>query len=112
MILGIPKEILENETRVAVIPATVKQYISAGFDVKIETGAGLKSQITDNDFKEAGAEILSDASSVFSSSDMILKVNSPTDDELSMIKDGSSYISFFQTMKDCVCIGSFLLYIL
>ena len=100
MILGIPKEILENETRVAVIPATVKQYISAGFDVKIESGAGLKSQITDNDFKEAGAEILSDASSVFNSSDMILKVNSPTDDELAMIKDGSSYISFFQTMKE------------
>ena len=100
MILGIPKEILENETRVAAIPATVKQYISAGFDVKIESGAGLKSQITDNDFKEAGAEILSDASSVFSSSDMILKVNSPTDDELAMIKDGSSYISFFQTMKE------------
>lgn len=100
MILGIPKEILENETRVAVIPATVKQYISAGFDVKIESGAGLKSQITDNDFKDAGAEILSDASSVFNSSDMILKVNSPTDDELAMIKDGSSYISFFQTMKE------------
>ena len=100
MILGIPKEILENETRVAVIPATVKQYISAGFDVKIESGAGLKSQITDNDFKEAGAEILSDASSVFNSSDMILKVNSPTDDEIAMIKDGSSYISFFQTMKE------------
>ena len=100
MILGIPKEILENETRVAAIPATVKQYISAGFDVKIESGAGLKSQITDNDFKDAGAEILSDASSVFNSSDMILKVNSPTDDELAMIKDGSSYISFFQTMKE------------
>ena len=100
MILGIPKEILENETRVAVIPATVKQYISAGFDVKIESGAGLKSQITDNDFKEVGAEILSDASSVFNTSDMILKVNSPTDDEIAMIKDGSSYISFFQTMKE------------
>ncbi|MBV66742.1 MAG: NAD(P)(+) transhydrogenase (Re/Si-specific) subunit alpha [Candidatus Marinimicrobia bacterium] len=100
MILGIPKEILENETRVAAIPATVKQYISAGFDVKIESGAGLKSQITDNDFKDAGAEILPDASSVFNSSDMILKVNSPTDDELAMIKDGSSYISFFQTMKE------------
>jgi len=100
MILGIPKEILENETRVAAIPATVKQYISVGFDVKIESGAGLKSQITDNDFKEAGAEILSDASSVFNTSDMILKVNSPTDDEIAMIKDGSSYISFFQTMKE------------
>ena len=100
MILGIPKEILENETRVAAIPATVKQYISAGFEVKIESGAGLKSQISDDEFKAVGAEILSDASSVYSSSDMILKVNSPTNDELSMIKDGSSYISFFQTMKE------------
>lgn len=100
MILGIPKEILENETRVAAIPATVKQYISAGFEVKIESGAGLKSQISDDEFKAAGAEILTDASSVYSSSDMILKVNSPTNDELSMIKDGSSYISFFQTMKE------------
>ena len=51
MILGIPKEIIENETRVAVIPATVKQFISAGFTVKIESGAGLASQISDQDFK-------------------------------------------------------------
>jgi len=100
MILGIPKEILENETRVAAIPATVKQYVSAGFDVKVESGAGAKSQISDNDYKEVGAEILSDAASVFSASDMILKVNSPTEEEMSMIKDGSSYISFFQTMKE------------
>ena len=100
MILGIPKEILINETRVAAIPATVKQYVSAGFDVKVETGAGADSQISDNDYKEAGAEILPDAASVFSSSDMILKVSSPTDEEMAMIKDGSSYISFFQTMKE------------
>ena len=100
MILGIPKEILTNETRVAAIPATVKQYVSAGFDVKVETGAGADSQISDNDYKEAGAEILPDAASVFSSSDMILKVSSPTDEEMAMIKDGSSYISFFQTMKE------------
>ena len=100
MILGIPKEILINETRVAAIPATVKQYVSAGFDVKVETGAGADSQISDNEYKEAGAEILPDAASVFSSSDMILKVSSPTDEEMAMIKDGSSYISFFQTMKE------------
>lgn len=100
MILGIPKEISINETRVAAIPATVKQYVSAGFNVKVESGAGADSQISDNEYKEAGAEILPDAASVFSSSDMILKVNSPTDEEMSMIKDGSSYISFFQTMKE------------
>jgi len=100
MILGIPKEILDNETRVAAIPATVKQYISAGFTVKVQSGAGVSSQISDDDYKEVGAEIVSDASTIFSSSDMVLKVNSPTDDEMGMIKDGSSYISFFQTMKE------------
>ena len=100
MILGIPKEILENETRVAAIPATVKQYIAAGFDVKVQSGAGASSQISDNDFKEAGAEILPDAATIFNASDMILKVNSPTESEIEMIKDGSSYISFFQTMKE------------
>ena len=41
MILGIPKEILENETRVAAIPATIKQYISVGFEVKVQSGAGV-----------------------------------------------------------------------
>lgn len=100
MILGIPKEILDNESRVAAIPATVKQYVAAGFDVKVQSGAGADAQISDADFKEAGAEVLADADAIYSASDMILKVNSPTDDEIDMIKDGSSYISFFQTMKE------------
>ena len=100
MILGIPKETLNNETRVAAIPATIKQYISAGFDVKVETGAGSASQISDSDFRDVGAEILPDATSIYSQSDMVLKVNSPTDNEIEMIKNGSSYISFFQTMKE------------
>ena len=47
MILGIPREILKNETRVAVIPATVKQFVAAGFDVMVESGAGKASQISD-----------------------------------------------------------------
>ena len=100
MILGIPKETIKNETRVAVIPATVKQFVSAGLTVKIEKNAGLSSQILDSDFKEAGAEILSSANEIFNQSDMILKVNSPTNEEIQMIKDGSSYLSFFQTMKE------------
>ena len=87
MIIGVPKEILENETRVGVIPATVKQFVSAGFSVKIETGAGEKSQISDGEFKDVGAEIVSDANSIFSGSDMVVKVNSPTDEEIGMIKE-------------------------
>ena len=100
MILGFPKEILDNETRVAVIPATVKQYIDSGLIVKVESGAGLKSQISDSDYSDVGAEIVDSALNLFSSSDMILKVNSPNGNEIEMMKNGSSYISFFQTMKE------------
>ena len=100
MILGIPKEIIKNETRIAVIPATVKQFIAAGFTVIIESRAGETSQFSDSDFKDSGAEIVLSASDVFSKADMILKVSSPTDEEIQMIRQGSSYISFFQTMKE------------
>jgi H+-translocating NAD(P) transhydrogenase subunit alpha len=108
MILGIPKETIKNETRVAVIPATVKQFIAAGFTVKIESNAGSLAQFSDLDFKDIGAEILSTASEVFSQSDMILKVNSPTNDEIDMIKENSSYLSFFQTMKETDKVNSLL----
>ena len=100
MILGIPKESCKNETRVAVIPATVKQFVSVGFKVLVESGAGLASQILDSDFKDSGAEIVASSSDVFSNADMILKVDSPNDQEMSMIKDNSSFLSFFQTMKE------------
>ena len=100
MKLGIPKEILTNETRVAAIPLTIKQYINAGFEVLVETGAGTKSLISDNDYINAGAKIVDSSTDLFLNSDMILKVNSPTDDEINKIKDGSIFISFFQTMKE------------
>ena len=100
MILGVPKETLTNETRVAVIPATVKQLTSAGFDIIVESNAGKLSQISDADYIESGAKIVNSASDIFQKSDMILKVNSPSEVELSMLKENSAYISFFQTMKE------------
>ena len=78
MILGVPKETLKNETRVAVIPATVKQLISAGFDIFIESGAGDLSRMIQN--FASGAKIFNTANEIYENSDMILKVNSPTDE--------------------------------
>ena len=65
MILGVPKEILKNETRVAVIPATVKQLISAGFDIFIESGAGDLSQISDSEYTASGAKIFNTANEIY-----------------------------------------------
>ena len=100
MIIGIPKEIIKGETRVAAIPSTVKQFIAVGFSVIVESNAGLGSQIPDSDFENVGAKIVTSSSEVFNQSDIILKVNSPTNEEIPMIKDNSSYLSFFQTMKE------------
>jgi len=106
MVVGIPTEITPEETRIAAIPATVKQLVKNGFEVKIQSGAGKGSFISDTDFKEAGAQIYESSSELYSSSDIILKVNPPLMNEkigkheVDMMKENSIYISFIQTTKD------------
>ncbi len=106
MVVGIPTEITPEETRIAAIPATVKQLVKNGFEVKIQSDAGKRSFISDADFKESGAEIYNSVSELYSSSDIILKVNPPLMNEeigkheIDMMKENSIYISFIQTTKD------------
>ena len=83
MIISIPKEITPGENRVAVIPATVKEYIKKGNTVQIEAGAGAGSFISDEDFKAVGAEIVNETKALYENADIILKVNSPIMNQLS-----------------------------
>jgi NAD(P) transhydrogenase subunit alpha len=114
MIIGVPKEILKNEKRVAVIPSTVKEYIKKGIEVIIETNAGEGSFISDNEYESAGAKIIDDVKELFSKSDLILKVNSPLMNEnigiheSEMIKNGSAFISFFQTTMEKETVKKFI----
>ena len=114
MIIGVPKEILKNEKRVAVIPSTVKEYIKKGIEVIIETNAGAGSFISDNEYESAGAKIIDDVKELFSNSDLILKVNSPLMNEnigiheSEMIKNGSAFISFFQTTMEKETVKKFI----
>ena len=106
MVVGIPTEITSNETRVAVIPATVKELVKKGFVVNIQTGAGGGSFISDDEYIESGANIISSTEELFSSSDLVLKVNLPEMNdklgkhEADLMKSGSAFISFIQTTKD------------
>ena len=77
MVVGIPTEITSNETRVAAIPATVKELVKKGFIVNIQAGAGGGSFISDDEYIESGANIVSSAEELFSLSDLVLKVNLP-----------------------------------
>jgi len=99
MIIGILKETLEYEQRVAATPATIKQLIKSEHSVIIENNAGEGSFISNEDFKNSGAEILESASEIYNKSNIIFKVNPPNENELDLLKNGSTIISFFQ-IKD------------
>lgn len=88
MIIGIPKEIKNNENRVALTPAGVVSFVVAGHKVLIEKGAGLGSGFTDEAYSEAGAEIIENASSVWAGADMIMKVKEPLESEYGFFRPG------------------------
>ncbi|MDM5214052.1 alanine dehydrogenase [Peribacillus sp. RS7] len=81
MRIGIPKEIKNNENRVAITPAGVVALVNAGHEVLIEMNAGLGSSFTNESYQEAGAVIVEDAASVWASTEMIMKVKEPISSE-------------------------------
>jgi alanine dehydrogenase len=91
MIIGIPRESLPGETRVAATPQTVGQLIKLGYEVLIETGAGAASSFADGAYTEAGAGVGS-ADQVWVA-DVVLKVNAPNDEEIAALRDGATLIS-------------------
>lgn len=92
MRIGIPRERLANEARVAATPKTVEQLLKLGFTVAIENGAGKLASFDDAAFQQAGAEIVG-YEDVWQS-DVILKVNAPEDEEIALMNPGSTLISF------------------
>ena len=90
MVIGIPKESLIGETRIAILPADIMQLSSDKLTFIIEEGAGNGSFISDEDYSSVGAEIVSD---VYSGSDLIVRINPPSEEELSKFKDGTSLVS-------------------
>ena len=92
MLIGVPRERLDNESRVAATPKTVQQILKLGFDVIVEHDAGFKASFEDQAFAAAGAKV-GDAAQVWQA-DIIFKVNAPTDDEIALIKEGATLVSF------------------
>lgn len=94
MIIGIPKEIKNNENRVAIVPAGVAAFVKAGHRVLIEDQAGAGSGISNEDYVQAGAEIVPAAEDVFAGSDMIMKVKEPLPPEYGLIREGQVLFTF------------------
>lgn len=92
MRIGIPKERLPNETRVAATPKTVEQLLKLGFSVAVESGAGQLASFDDKAFAQAGADIV-DSNAVWQA-EIILKVNAPEENEIALLNPGATLISF------------------
>ena len=98
--IGIPKEIMEHEFRVAAIPDTIKKLVAQGARVVIESNAGAGAHFSDEEYRAAGAEIEPDCEKIYSTADIILKVKEPIFNtaknrhEVSMMKKGQVLVSF------------------
>jgi NAD(P) transhydrogenase subunit alpha len=77
MMIGIPKEILSQERRVAAVPETVEKLVGMGFRVTVETGAGAGIYVDDTEYERAGATITADVLELYASADIVLKVKQP-----------------------------------
>ncbi|MGN7359111.1 alanine dehydrogenase [Paenibacillus sp. SAF-054] len=88
MNIGIPKEIKNNENRVAVTPAGALEFIQHGHQVLVERSAGLGSGFTDEEYKEAGAVMVAEAKEVWEKADMIMKVKEPLPSEYGYFRKG------------------------
>lgn len=94
MKVGIPKEIKDNEFRVAITPSGVQALVSHGHDVFIEHDAGLGSTFTDEEYQESGAKILASADEIFACADLILKVKEPQPEEFLKLRENQVLFTY------------------
>src|SRR5512147_3167176 len=100
MLVGVAKEIKDNEHRVALIPTTVQQLTSKGHRVLVESRAGLGAGLSDDDYLAAGAEIVTGATELFERAEMIVKVKEPLAEERKKLKRGQVLFTYLHLAAD------------
>ena len=94
MIIGVAKEIKNNENRIGLTPAGAESLVKAGHKVFIETGGGLGSGFSDENYKSVGAEIISDKKKIFDESEMIIKVKEPLKSEYELFHENQILFTY------------------
>ncbi len=100
MIVGIPKEIKEDEYRVAILPVGVEELVQRGHKVLVQAGAGLGSGIADHAYLQAGAELVASGEDIFCNADLVVKVKEPQASEFPSIRDGQAIFTYFHFAAD------------
>lgn len=100
MIIGIPKEIKNNENRVGMTPSGVKELVKHGHKVYVQHTAGEGSGFADEEYVKAGAEILPTIEATYAAADMIVKVKEPIEPEYKLVKKGQLLFTYFHFASD------------
>jgi alanine dehydrogenase len=108
MLVGVPKEIKVHESRVALTPEGVFEFVRSGHQVVVETGAGVGSAISDADFIAAGARIESDVEKIWSQADLILKVKEPIPAEYPRLRSGQILFTYLHLAASKECTDALL----
>jgi len=108
MLVGVPKEIKVHESRVALTPEGVFEFIRAGHQVVVEESAGIGSAITDEDFISAGATIEKDVEKIWASADLILKVKEPIAAEYPRLRSGQILFTYLHLAASKPCTDALL----
>ena len=103
MLIGVPKEIMNNENRVALTHGGVNELVKAGHTLVVQAGAGIGSGITDDDYRAAGAELVDDAAQVWERAEMILKVKEPVGEELTRMREGQILFAYLHLAASAEC---------
>ncbi|MFG1898436.1 alanine dehydrogenase [Micromonospora zamorensis] len=103
MKVGIPREVKNHEYRVAITPAGVNEFTRSGHQVFVESGAGVGSSITDEEFAAAGAKILGTADEVWETAELVLKVKEPIAEEYHRMREGQVLFTYLHlaASKEC-----------
>jgi len=92
--IGVPKEVFPGEKRVATVPDVVEKLIKLGFQVSVETGAGALANCDDDSYRASGADVVATAAELWAQSDIVFKVRGPSSDEVSLLREGGTLVSF------------------
>ncbi|PTY07281.1 alanine dehydrogenase [Opitutaceae bacterium EW11] len=94
MIIGVPKEIKNGETRVSMTPSLARRCIQSGATVLVEKGAGVSAGFYDEEYRKAGARLAGTAAKVWSDAELILKVKEPLPSEFALLRDGQALFTY------------------
>src|SRR5262247_2977659 len=92
--IGVPKETLAEEKRVATVPDVVAKLVKLGFSVSVQSGAGDAANFADDTYRAAGADVVGSAADLWARSDIVFKVRQPSADEVGLMREGGTLIGF------------------